>query len=54
MKQKITLTLSAETHKMLKAEAKRRNMTLKKLGEEYFYKLIDTINAEEEALLRTL
>jgi hypothetical protein len=54
MKQKITLTLETETHKMLKDEAKRRNMTLKKLGEEYFYRLIDKIKAEEEALLRTL
>ncbi|MFI5139165.1 MAG: hypothetical protein ACHQIM_15185 [Sphingobacteriales bacterium] len=53
MKQKITLTLDAETHKQLKDEANRRNITLKQLGEEYFYKITDKIIAERKALLKT-
>jgi hypothetical protein len=45
MKQKITLTIDKETHQFLKEEAKRRNVTIKQVGEEYFYLMV----AEGEA-----
>jgi hypothetical protein len=54
MTEKITITISKETHAKLKAEAKRRNITIKKLGEEYFNLLIAKIQAEEESLINTL
>jgi len=37
MKQRITLSIDEETRIFLKEEAKRRNISVKKLGEEYFY-----------------
>ena len=40
MKQNITLTIDAETREFLKEEAKRRNTTMKQIGEEYFYIMV--------------
>jgi len=54
MKQNITITLDAATHKFLKAEAKRK-ISMKKLGEEYFdlmvERLLENKNSKSEITL---
>jgi len=55
MKQNITITLDAATHKFLIEEAKRRKMSMKKLGEEYFdlmvERLLEKKNSKSEITL---
>lgn len=48
MKQNITITLDAEAHKMLKEQAKARNMSMKKLGEEYFEIMVERLLEERK------
>jgi hypothetical protein len=54
MEKKITLTIDVRTKNFLKEEAKRRNMTMKKVGEEYFYKIVEELLAKEKNLTKTL
>jgi hypothetical protein len=50
MKENITLTIDAKTHEILKDEAKRRKITMKQLGEEYFYKMVAKIEEEKNQI----
>ncbi len=48
MKGRITLTIDDETANLLKTEAARRKVSVKKLGEEYFYKMVAILELENK------
>jgi hypothetical protein len=54
MKQNITLSIDEETKDFLKKEAQRRNISVKKVGEEYFELLVRKLQIERQYKTNTL
>jgi hypothetical protein len=54
IKQNITLSIDEETKNILKEEAKRRNMSIKKVGEEYFHLMIELEMAKRQRKAKEL
>ncbi|MDB4926322.1 hypothetical protein [Mucilaginibacter sp.] len=54
MKQNITLTIDDETKSLLKEEAKRRGVSIKQVGEEYFQLMVTLLQAKKQNTTRTI